>query len=73
MPKIFDDKRRYLYAVYVGHSDTFFGKLICRVKEWYYRIDKWSEGEVLRRYYEATRKEDDYADFSGVESMDRAD
>ena len=64
--RLVEDKRRYLYTLYIGHSDTFFGKLWCRAKRWYYRIDKWSEGEILRRYYEATRREDDEDYFISV-------
>ena len=57
--RLVNDKKRYLYAVYVGESDTLFGKLWCKLKKWYYRIDRWDEGEILRRYYELTRRDDD--------------
>lgn len=55
--KLVEDKRRYLYNAYIGESYTFFGRIWCWMKRWYYGIDKWSEGEILRRYYKLTKKE----------------
>ena len=52
MPKILEDKRRYLFAVYVGKARGNMKKFL----EWYWnkKLDAMSEGEILRRYYEET-------------------
>ena len=61
MPKILEDKRRYLYAVYVDDTNVLIRWLL---RFGWFR-DKWekhcekkvqrmTEGEVLRKYYEKT-------------------
>lgn len=59
MLKILEDKRRYLFAVYVGNAKG----TLRRILEWYWsrELENMSEGEVLKRYYEVTRKETGYA------------
>lgn len=52
MPKILEDKRRYLFAVYVGSAKG----TIRNILEWYWKKRIWnmSEGEVMERYYLVT-------------------
>lgn len=52
--RLVERKRQYIYDVLVGTSDTFFGRIRCWLKNWYYHIDTWSEGEILDKYYELT-------------------
>lgn len=54
--KLVEDKKRYLYDAYIGHSNTFLGRIWCWIKRWFYGIDKWNEGEILHRYYTLTNK-----------------
>jgi len=51
------DKRRYVFTVCVGKSKGF----LRRIKVWYWnwRLDRMSEGEILKMFYEMTGKEDD--------------
>ena len=66
MPKILEDKRRYLYAVYVDDTNVIVKWLL----QFGWFRDKWekhcqkkvqrmTEGEVLNAYYEKTRRESD--------------
>ena len=63
--RLVDDKKRYLYSVYIGKKpETFWGKV-----RWYITapLRKWNlaklecmdEGEILREYYALTRRDDD--------------
>ena len=66
MGKILEDKRRYLYAVYVDDTNVIVRWLL----QFGWFRDKWekhcqkkvqrmTEGEVLNAYYEKTRRESD--------------
>lgn len=66
MPKILDDKRRYLCAVYKDNAPLIIRWLL----RWEWFREKWArhcerlvsrmtEGDILRRYYEMTRRDSD--------------
>ena len=63
MPKILEDKRRYLYAVYVDDTNVIvrwllqFGWFRDKWERyWKKRVNRMTEGEVLKEYYEKTRR-----------------
>ena len=63
MPKILEDKRRYLYAVYVDDTNVIvrwllqFGWFRDKwEKHCQKRVQRMTEGEVLKEYYEKTRR-----------------
>lgn len=67
MGKILEDKRRYLYAVYIDDTNVLIRWLL----QFGWFRDKWekhcqkkvqrmTEGEVLKEYYEKTRRESDH-------------
>ena len=81
MGKILEDKRRYLYAVYVDDTNVLIRWLL----QFGWFRDKWekhcqkkvqrmTEGEVLKAYYEITGRnnygEDDYPIRKAVGSPD---
>ena len=56
MPSVLvSNKKRYIYSAYIGDAKG----IIRNIKEWYWsmRLESMSEGEILRRYYELTKRE----------------
>ena len=59
--KLVENKKRYLYAVYVGSPEgNIVKQMLYKYRRfvWGRKLDKMDEGEILKRYYELTRKEE---------------
>lgn len=63
--KFVDDKKRYLHQYYIGDFHpaggrlrVFLQKLVYALRRWKWerRLQSMSEGEILARYYELTKR-----------------
>lgn len=54
--KLIDSKKKYLLLSYIGDPNGIVGQL--KAKYWTWKVEKMSEGEILKRYYDLTNGKD---------------
>ena len=55
--KLVESKKKFLLLSYIGNDNGIVGEL--KSKFWTWKVDRMSEGEILKRYYDLVNRKDD--------------